>query len=188
MDGEMCVVDIGRPTKFRSTSVKLYYTVEKEIIYSAAVPAVAETVSAREAPAVVLLAYKDTIIVDVPLEFRHRQRQRLLQFQHLYAAEEMYLTHKELRDLELAIKLQGDGTIKTPGAPFEESVKQEVNSLLASGVFEFQQYNTLKLKAGTCIFNSRFINEVKGKTTVLYEKSRLIIQAYNDKGKEVILT
>jgi hypothetical protein len=35
---------------------------------------------------------------------------------------------------------------------------------------------------------SRLVNEVKGKTTsALYEKSRLVIQAYNDEGKQVIL-
>jgi hypothetical protein len=32
------------------------------------------------------------------------------------------------------------------------------------------------------------VHEIKGKTTVPYEKSRLVIQAYNDEGKEMILT
>ncbi|KAF8849041.1 hypothetical protein BDZ45DRAFT_604970, partial [Acephala macrosclerotiorum] len=37
------------------------------------------------------------------------------------------------------------------------------------------------------IFNSRLINEIKSKTIdILYEKSRLIIQEYNDKKKEII--
>ena len=33
------------------------------------------------------------------------------------------------------------------------------------------------------------VNEIKGKTTEIpYEKSRLVIQGYQDNGKEVILT
>ena len=39
------------------------------------------------------------------------------------------------------------------------------------------------------IFNLRLVNKVKGKAIEsLYKKSRLVIQAYNDQGKEVILT
>ena len=39
------------------------------------------------------------------------------------------------------------------------------------------------------IFGSRMVNEVKGKTTDSpYEKVRLVIQGYNDLGKEHILT
>jgi hypothetical protein len=54
-------------------------------------------------------------------------------------------------------------------------------------VFEFVQYDPNKY-SGTWIFNSRLVNEVKGKaTSAPYEKSQLVIQAYNDKGKELIL-
>jgi hypothetical protein len=39
------------------------------------------------------------------------------------------------------------------------------------------------------IFKSRIVREIKGKATPTpFEKSRLVIQAYNDHGKEVILT
>ena len=39
------------------------------------------------------------------------------------------------------------------------------------------------------LFNSRLVDEVKGKATnTPYEKSRLVIQAYNDEGKKEILT
>ena len=38
------------------------------------------------------------------------------------------------------------------------------------------------------IFNFRLVNKVKGKAIkLLYKKSHLIIQVYNNKGKEVIL-
>lgn len=39
------------------------------------------------------------------------------------------------------------------------------------------------------IFNSRFIDEIKNEeTATAFEKSRLVIQAYNDHDKEEILT
>ena len=42
---------------------------------------------------------------------------------------------------------------------------------------------------GLRLFNSRLVDEIKGKATnTLYKKSRLVIQVYNDKGKEEILT
>jgi hypothetical protein len=42
--------------------------------------------------------------------------------------------------------------------------------------------------SGVRIFNSRLVNEVKGKATnTSFEKSKLVIQAYNDEGKELIL-
>jgi hypothetical protein len=64
----------------------------------------------------------------------------------------------------------------------------KIEGLIARGVFEFVQYN-LSQHAGVRIFNSRLVNKVKGKATDMpFEKSRLVVQAYNDKGKEMILT
>src|ERR1700709_1251714 len=99
-----------------------------------------------------------------------------------------FMTNKEQADMELSIKLRKDGIITTPGAPFEASWNQEINGLIAKGVFKFEEYNPKK-HVGVRIFNSRLVNEVKGKATNSpYEKSRLVIQAYNDEGKEMILT
>jgi hypothetical protein len=99
-----------------------------------------------------------------------------------------FITQKEQDDMELSIKLRKEGIITTPGNPFEESQKQEIGSLIVKEVFEFVRYNPNK-HSGVRIFNSRLVNEVKGKATnTLFEKSRLVIQAYNDEGKELILT
>jgi hypothetical protein len=38
------------------------------------------------------------------------------------------------------------------------------------------------------IFNSRFVDEIKLKDDVLFMKSRLVVQAYNDNEKKLILT
>jgi hypothetical protein len=96
-----------------------------------------------------------------------------------------FLSTKEQADADLAIQLRAEGKITAPGAPFEESTQFEIDSLIANGVFEFVQ---LELDRNTRIFKSRIVNEVKGKTTKPYEKSRLVIQGYNDNGKDEILT
>ncbi|KAF1360326.1 hypothetical protein EJ07DRAFT_41949, partial [Lizonia empirigonia] len=54
-------------------------------------------------------------------------------------------------------------------------------------VFRFETYNPHK-HGGNRIFKSRIVNEVKGKTTTPYEKSRLVIQGYADDDKKVVLT
>jgi hypothetical protein len=51
------------------------------------------------------------------------------------------MTSKEQADMELSKKLCQEGIITTPGKPFEESQWQEINSLVANGVFEFIQYD-----------------------------------------------
>ena len=98
-----------------------------------------------------------------------------------------FIIRKEESDLELVKDLRRKGVITTLRQLFQESQQREINSLIIRGVFEFVRYD-LNIHKGR-IFNSRLVNKVKGKSTETpYEKSRLIIQAYNDAGKGVILT
>jgi hypothetical protein len=47
--------------------------------------------------------------------------------------------------------------------------------------------NSMERALAVRVFKSRLVNKVKGKTTETpYEKSRLVIQAFNDMGKESI--
>lgn len=74
--------------------------------------------------------------------------------------------------------------IKTQGKLFEASQKLQIDGLTAWNVFEIIKQDPEKFK-GFRIFNSRMVNEVKGKETdTHYEKQRLFIQAYNDQGKK----
>ena len=99
-----------------------------------------------------------------------------------------FMTSKEKSDQDLSKQLRSEGRITTPGAPFEASGKQEIEGLMARGVFRFERFDPVKY-AGVRIFKSRMVNEIKGKATESpFEKSRLVIQGYNDDGKEVILT
>lgn len=98
-----------------------------------------------------------------------------------------HVTSKEEADMQLAIELRKKGTITTPGQPFELSTKQEIESLIDRGVFEFVPFDENQHQ-DIRIFKSRIVNKVKGKTTQPYEKSRLVIQGYADDGKDAILT
>src|SRR6266567_8391576 len=99
-----------------------------------------------------------------------------------------FITYKKQANIELSLKLQKDGVITTPGGLFKKSQQQEINGLIAREVFKFVQYNPNK-HLGIQIFNLRLINKVKGKAiNTSFKKLRLIIQAYNNKGKELILT
>lgn len=66
-------------------------------------------------------------------------------------------------------------------------MRAELDALMASEVFRIEQFDPAK-HGGTQVFNSRFVNEIKGKTTLPFEKSRLVIQAYMDDGNVLILT
>lgn len=102
--------------------------------------------------------------------------------------DEVYLSKKEQSDMELAVRLRAEGIITTPGAPFEASDNEEFDGLLGKGVFEFEQHDPEGKHAGVRIFNSRLVHEIKNKLTSPFEKTRLVIQAYNDAGKEMVLT
>jgi hypothetical protein len=70
---------------------------------------------------------------------------------------------------------------------YTDSRHKEINGLLEKGVF--QLVNITTVPHGTRIFNSRFVDEIKNKgTDHAFEKSRLVVQAYNDYEKELVLT
>ena len=99
-----------------------------------------------------------------------------------------FITEKEKADKELSLQLRNQGIITTAGEPFEASDKQEINDLINEGVFRFETYDESK-HAEFRIFKSRMVHEIKGKATnAPYEKSRLVIQGYQDDGKRIILT
>ena len=80
------------------------------------------------------------------------------------------------------IYLQNDSNTQ-----FSALWQKEVTGLLKKGVFKIiKLYNIPK---GVRLFNLRFINKIKNKgTDKAFKKSRLIIQAYNNLEKELVLT
>jgi hypothetical protein len=68
-----------------------------------------------------------------------------------------------------------------------KSRRKEINGLLEKRVFELTTIDAVPKDVR--IFNSRFVDEIKyPDTSDAYEKSRLVIQAYNDHDKTLMLT
>jgi hypothetical protein len=80
-----------------------------------------------------------------------------------------------------------DISIMIQETPFANSRQKEINRLLEKGVFA--AVTEKDVLQGVYIFNSRFVNKIKHPgTNKAFEKSRLVIQAYNDQGKDLVLT
>ena len=82
----------------------------------------------------------------------------------------------------IAIYLQKNGSTQ-----FSTSQQKEVIGLFKKGVFKIiKLYNIPK---GVRLFNSQFVDEIKNKgTNKAFKKSRLVVQAYNNLEKELVLT
>ena len=70
---------------------------------------------------------------------------------------------------------------------FADSRRAEISGLLEKGVFKVIT-STADIPQGARIFNSRFVDEVKNKGDQAFNKSRLVVQAYNDNEKHTVLT
>jgi hypothetical protein len=184
-DGHNVTIDtINGPTTFRSTVVKPYYK-DTTTVHEAPTIGVDDSVPATSQSQDI----EDEIVVRLPTRLTQvvqpRRRGRPLGSRNKPQAQ--YLTKKENDDFALAVKLRNDGVINIPGAPFEASDQKEIDDLVGRGVFSFELFDP-DVYTGYRIFKSRMVCEVKGKTMVPYEKSRLVIQGYNDEGKHEILT
>ncbi|KHJ30532.1 hypothetical protein EV44_g3546 [Erysiphe necator] len=101
-------------------------------------------------------------------------------------SEETHLDNANcLLDTIRILWLRQEGKIIDEKPPFFHSRLKEIDGLLSKGVFEI----TTNPKTTERLFKSRFVDEIKGKASnTPFEKSRLVIQAYNDEGKINILT
>jgi hypothetical protein len=85
--------------------------------------------------------------------------------------------------VDISIYLQEDA----PLTQYRISRQKELTGLLEKGVFEIVKL--IDVPKGTRLFNSRFVDEIKNPgTDSAFEKSRLVVQAYNDNEKELVIT
>ena len=102
-----------------------------------------------------------------------------VQYEHL-------ITKKEESSHELAKKLRSEGLMRYKEGPFVEARRNEIQGLIAEGVFKVVA--AADVPADVRIFGCRFVDDVKEKNSVPYEKSRLVVQAHNDGNKKGVLT
>ncbi len=185
IDGHTCTIQMPYgPAQFRSTVVKPYYNEENKENDAHDDPDYLDDLAGND-PDFACPGVRNIEPIStedpgsIPPAKRGRGRPK-------GSKNRIFISAKEESDLQLAKDLRAQGRITTPGAPFELSTKQEIDTLIARGVFEFGRYEANR---GGRIFKSRIVNEIKGKATdAPYEKSRLVVQGYNDDGKEAILT
>jgi hypothetical protein len=168
-DKEDCTVALpSGPTTFRSTVVKPYFTDETG------------QEDQLEDPKQDQSEPDSTIIIDPsnrenqpnPLSTEPIRRRR-------GRPRKIPLPDVNVTDIETYL-----GAIDTQ---FAHSRQKEVNGLIDKGVF--QLVHKTDIPHGIRIFNSRFVDEIKNKgTDKAFEKSRLVVQAYNDEEKTAVLT
>ncbi|TAQ87858.1 hypothetical protein B7494_g3834 [Chlorociboria aeruginascens] len=186
LDDETCKVKMpSEPTDFRSTVVKPFLQ-DKEDSQSPTAPSLAAPLStnapAEGSPTRDPAAESVKPTVSLP---RRRGRPRNNTVPALPADISIYLED----DLTLLPESPSKSPTESPltKGQYFASRQKELNELLEKGVFKLVPLDDVPL--GTRIFNSRFVDEVKhAGTSSAFEKSRLVIQAYNNDGKKLVLT
>jgi hypothetical protein len=173
IEGETCTLEMPRgPTPFRSTSVKPYYKGDdgdEDLLKD----------PRRTQQDLMPDAITPEAIVPSPIgvptqgqstqQVQKRGRGRPRKYPLLTATTTVYL--------------QSDNNTTR----FSASRQKEVNGLLEKGVFKV--IHLLDVPQGVRLFNSRFVDTIKNEgTEKAFEKSRLVVQAYNDAEKDLILT
>ena len=162
IEGESCVIALPRePKHFRITSVKPYY-IDPELTDQEPQSTDHEdqtlSVNDRNDPQAPAID-DDTIVVDTTPQRRPRGRPR--------------------KNPALTVYLQEDDDTYT------NSRQKETLGLLEKDVFEVIP----QAPKGVRIFNSRFVDEIKNPgTEKAFAKSRLVVQAFNDQEKDLVLT
>ena len=199
MQGKSVIIELPHgPMKFRSTSVKPYFIdntsidnqqlipnslVPMQQTTSAEVPQI-QVPSANISPTEASLAkapLKKTPFASLAQVKQSRRRPRKYsEHANIVAASDICFLMDEF---DVFINKNADDKL----AQYTVSRQKEVAGLLEKGVFKIITTNDIPSNAQ--IFNSRFVDKIKNLgTDKAYEKSLLVIQAYNDQEKDLILT
>jgi hypothetical protein len=104
-------------------------------------------------------------------------------------ARRLSLRYQNFADITVFLQDDVDSSSSTFTliSTFAESRRKEINDLLKRQMFELIIIS--KVFKNVRIFNFRFVDEIKhSDTSQKYEKSRLIVQIYNDHEKTLMLT
>ena len=190
IQGESVIIRLPHgPTKFRSTSIKPYFIDSTSIENHQLVPnSSAPTQATRtEAP-----------LAEVPLTEAPPAEAPLAPLASLASVKYCHgrLTkHPEQAKIAFSdicfvmikfdVFTNKDANAQPP--QYTVSRQKEIVRLLEKGVFKV--VTTENIPSNARIFNSRFVDEMKNPgTDKAYGKSRLVVQAYNDKDKNLVLT
>jgi Reverse transcriptase (RNA-dependent DNA polymerase) len=160
-DGERCTLQLPNgPTNFRTTQLKRYYE--------------EETPSSDEEDEPLSPSLPDMENSTEPPKRRRSTRTR-----------RPTLKLQDTPNANITINLTDIFTAKDD--LYEASRQKEIDGLLQKGVFDIINHDSVP--PGIRIFGSRFVDEIKqANTPQAFAKSRLVVQAYRDEGKQQVLT
>jgi hypothetical protein len=168
MNGETCKIELSsESTDFRSTVIK---------------------------PFLIESSVEVESIADVQSINKNVQQTNSSDVEKQDSAPEIQARFTRARRLSLRYQNFADITVflqdKIPSSltfTFADSRRKEINCLLKRQVFEIIIIS--EVSKNVRIFNSRFVDEIKhSDTPQAYEKSRLMVQTYNDHEKTLVLT
>jgi hypothetical protein len=106
----------------------------------------------------------------------------------LIRTRRLFLRYQNFADITVFLQDEVDSSLVFISTfTFADSRRKEINDLLKRQVFELIIIS--KVLKNVRIFNFHFVDEIKhSDISQAYEKSRLVIQAYNDHEKTLMLT
>jgi hypothetical protein len=109
-------------------------------------------------------------------------------FTRFTRARRLSLRYQNFADITVFLQDEVDSSfVSILTSTFTESRRKEINDLLKRQVFEIITIS--EVFKNVRIFNSRFVDDIKhSDISQAYEKSRLVIQTYNDHEKTLMLT
>jgi hypothetical protein len=109
-------------------------------------------------------------------------------FSRFTRARRLSLRYQNFADITVFLQDEVDSSfVSTSTFTFADSRRKEINDLLKRQIFELIIIS--KMSKNVRIFNLRFVDEIKhSDISQAYEKSRLMIQTYNDHEKTLMLT
>jgi hypothetical protein len=190
-------------TKFRSTTIKSYYDdhvdnadledsslsisiTDLNSLIIASAPESSNMSRSNDEPAVPNDQKSES---ETPSNSSKRDRGRLRKhFASIAYLSFVFSTAVDLAPVSLfAAAFKFDPVVHIALSQFAAFRQKEINDLIEKGVF--QSVKTDDVSLDVRIFNSRFVNEIKHlDTDKAFEKSRLVVQTFNDQNKNLILT
>ena len=196
VENEMCCIQLpSRPTSFKSTSIKPYFRPKDnhdvkpdELETPIEIPVKPDELEATTklnklgAPLPTPEAPQEPTKPAKPAIKRGRGRPQ----KHPIAKNPMTENHLTSAGISIRQSPPADISVLIQETPFTDLQHKEINRLLKKGIFTV--IIEKDVPQGVYIFNLRFINKIKHfNTNRAFKKSRLIIQAYNNQGKDLVL-
>jgi hypothetical protein len=179
MNDEICKIELSSESiDFRSTVIKSFL-IESNVDVQSINDVESENVQQTESSSD---DENQNLVSEISLRFT-RARRLSLRYQN-FADITVFLQDE---DDSSSIFILNSSSNFALISTFAESRRKEINDLLKRQIFELIIIS--KVLKNVRIFNSRFVDEIKHSgISQAYEKSRLVIQAYNDHEKTLVLT